>query len=208
MGNDDKNKNSDTWHYIDARNIATCDSEASAQPTALLLPVQETPMQPGSIELPEDSESVDIYKEVLKRAPGFPWATEGPRDRKPAIFLAPYLTGLDSDIVTPEQIVEGVYINIPRSRNLWRGDLIKTVWGYNTFYTTLDANPHRDAPRLIQYMNSEQLTNYQSGVVHVHYEVVRRSRLVGISERLIITLGGKGRPRNPRRRRSVGRKGF
>lgn len=208
MGNDDKNKTSNTWHYVDACNIDARNSEASAQPTPPLLAADEAPLQQGLIELPDDSESVDLYKEVLKRAPGFPWTTESTGERKPAVLLAPYLTGLESDILTPEQIVEGVYINIPRSRNLWKGDLIKTVWGYNTFYTTLEANPHRGAPRLIQYMNSEQLTNYQSGVVHVHYEVVRRSRLVGISERLIITLGGKGRPRNPRRRRSIGRKGF
>ncbi len=206
MRNDDGNKPR-IGHDIDASRIKRQESEENAQPADEPSRYPTSSDFIGSLDFLDAEDSVDVYKEALKRAPGFPWShtTVG---NKPVILLAPYLTGVDVDRITPEQIVAGVYINIPRSKTLWKGDHIKVVWGYNTFYTTLEENPHRDEPRLVQYLNSEQLVNYQNGEVHVHYEVVRRSRLVGVYERLKINLEGKGRPRSGTRRRSMRRKGF
>lgn len=147
-------------------------------------------------------------QQASRHASGFPWAHDERTDMKTPNLLAPYLTGADADNVTAEQLINGVYVNIPRSRKLWKGDRIKLIWGYNTFYTTLEPNRRRNEPRLVQYLNSEQLANYQDGQVQVHYEVIRRSRLVGVSERLIVHLQAGGRPRPGRRRRSVRRNRF
>jgi hypothetical protein len=205
MGNDDEKKPR-IRRDIDPSRIKNQGSERMDKPVdpPALLPMHADLM--GTLDFLDEADSVDIYKEALKRAPGFPWAQIESTNKKPLVLLAPYLTGVNVDKVTVEQLIEGIYINIPRSKNLWKGDQLRIVWGYNTFYTTLEGSPQRDEPRLVQYMNSEQLADYQSGVVNVHYEVVRRSRLVGISETLKVTLHGKRRPGAKPPRRSVRKK--
>lgn len=46
---------------------------------------------------------------------------------------------------------------------------------------------------MTQYLNSETLADYENGVVEVRYEVVRRTKLVGISETLRINLRRDGK---------------
>jgi len=163
-----------------------------------------------SLDYQDDEESAELYKQALRRAPGFPWSQDEEEDEMIATpnLLAPFLSGANAGGITPDQIVAGVYVNIPRSRMLWTGDQLKLIWGQNTFYTTLDSTPCIDEPRLVHYINCDQLAHYQNGEVHIHYEVVRRSRLVGISQPLTVYVEGYGRPRSGPRRRSVRRRGY
>lgn len=154
------------------------------------------------------AEQALVYASQLQNVPGFPWhhGTQDP-DTAP-LFDAPYLTGANPEGPTEGQLHVGIYINIPRSSKLWFGDHLKLRWGHNTFYTTVGKVEGRKGPRLVQYLNNETLADYQSGCVEVRYEVVRRARLVGISETLTVNLPrlskrrGKASPRGrtPRRR--------
>jgi hypothetical protein len=204
MGNDDEQQ-PDIRPDIDASRMKNNNSE------------QETSEEKRPVETQDSNETQECRDAAVpaanlsqpsKRPSGFPWDHDENANLLTPNLLAPYLTGADADNVTAEQLINGVYVNIPRSRKLWKGDRIKLIWGYNTFYTTLEPNRRRNEPRLVQYLNSEQLANYQDGQVQVHYEVIRRSRLVGISERLTVNLQTGGRPRTGRRRRAVRRNRF
>jgi hypothetical protein len=153
-------------------------------------------------------ETAVTYPDYLQSVPSFPWQPDEETVRANPIYPAPYLSGNTPDSVTYEQLIIGVYINIPRSPRLWVGDQLRMRWGYNTFYTTIPESKRRTGPRLIQYLNSERLGDYEDGVVEVRYEVVRRSRLIGVSETLKVTLigDGKPRPRAPSRIRGIRRR--
>lgn len=195
---------------IDASRIKKQESDDNDVPIEKLSIPPLTSGFIDSIGYQDDEESAELYRESLRRALGLEWSQEEEEDEMVLTpnLLAPSLAGANTSSITPEQIVAGVYINIPRSRTLWPGDQIKLIWGRNTFYTTLEPNPCTKDPRLVQFINCEQLAHYQNGEVSVHYEVVRRSRLVGISQPLMIYVEGNGRPRFGPRRRSVRRKGF
>ena len=155
------------------------------------------------------AEQAMVYAAQLQNAPGFPWHHEMKHPPPTPVFEAPYITGADPEGPTDAQLNVGIYINIPRSPKLWFGDHLKLRWGHNTFYTTVGKVEGRKGPRLVQYLNNETLADYESGCVEVRYEVVRRAKLVGISETLTVHLPrqrkrrGKGSPldRPPRRRR-------
>lgn len=147
------------------------------------------------------SETALCYAEYLHNAPGFPWKQEQALLDPTPSFEAPYITGASADRLTDSELISGIFLNIPRSPRLWVGDQLKLRWGHNTFYTTIGESKGRNGPRLIQYLNNESLADYDNGLVEVRYEVVRRSRLVGISETLTINLHREGE----RRRRSVNR---
>jgi hypothetical protein len=152
------------------------------------VPVTDSPSKEAAID----------YSFLVLHAPGFPWQDNEENLRANPIFPAPYLSGDTPDRVTQEQLIVGVYINIPRSPKLWAGDQLRLRWGYNTFYTTVTESRGRTGPRLVQYLNSERLGDYKDGIVEVLYEVVRRSRLIGVSETLRVELHGVGKtPRRP-----------
>lgn len=149
-------------------------------------------------------ESSAIYSDYLQNAPGYPWQTLRDDRDSPPCFDPPYITGGSVDGLSDAQLIAGIFVNIPRSPRLWAGDQLKLRWGYNTFYSTVPESKGRSGPRLVHYLNSERLCDYENGVVEVRYEVVRRSRLVGISYPLRVTLLGesKGRYRSSRRNRA------
>lgn len=129
-------------------------------------------------------------------------------ERPTPTFQAPFISPEGLSTITHEQLVAGIFINVPRSPRLWIGDQLKMRWGYNTYYTTIAEPTSRKGPRLTQYLNSERLGAYPDGEVEVRYEVVRRSRLVGISETLTVTLSGNGQARSkpPVRGRAIRRR--
>lgn len=179
------------------------DSTASNSSVPLYEDLQAVPA-PGATA----RETAIIYSNYLQSAPGFPWQpTEESMSATPT-FAAPYLTHNESGIVTQEQLITGIFINVPRSPKLWAGDQLKMRWGYNTYYTTIGESTNRSEPRLTQYLNCERLGDYKNGEVEVRYEVVRRSRLVGVSEtlKLIVCDEGKGRPKPTSRKRSIRRR--
>jgi hypothetical protein len=53
---------------------------------------------------------------------------------------------------------------------------------------------------LTQYLAHAALADYKNGFVEVSYEVVRRSRLVGVSEVLTVVLKGDSKRRSSRTR--------
>lgn len=153
-------------------------------------------------------ETALIYSDYLQNVQSFAWQPDEESMAATPTFAAPYITGLPSGNLTQEQLIAGIFINVPRSPKLWVGDQLKMRWGYNTFYTTVAESNGRTGPRLTQYLNSEKLGDYKNGEVDVRYEVVRRSRLVGVSETLKVTLSGdgKGHPRPPNRARAIRRR--
>jgi hypothetical protein len=164
-----------------------------------------------NLKKPAGKSSVPLYEHLIAEPPSGQGAAENPHfyPNPAPVFSAPYITGGDADALTEAQLHMGIYINIPRSSKLWFGDHLKLRWGQNTFYTTIGKVEGRDGPRQVQYLNNEALGNYESGRVEVRYEVVRRTKLVGISETLTVKLPrqskrrGKASPsgRPPRRRR-------
>ncbi len=153
-------------------------------------------------------ETAATYPTYLQSVPSFPWQPDHETMNATPTFAAPYLTDVKSGSVTREQLITGIFINVPRSPKLWVGDQLKMRWGYNTFYTTIGESKGRTGPRLTQYLNSDGLGDYKNGVVEVRYEVVRRSRLVGVSETLTVVLRGEGksRARSPNRTRAIRRR--
>lgn len=129
-----------------------------------------------------------VYANYLQNVPGFPWQQDDEKQDTTPCFSAPYITGTDAEVITDTQLNSGVFLNIPRSPKLWIGDQLKLRLGQTTFYTTIGKSQGRDGPRLVQYMNNEALGNQKNGLVEIRYEVVRRSKLVGISESLSIHL--------------------
>jgi hypothetical protein len=188
------------------------DKESVDNPTTGANAPQDPCVDKGSVPLYEDlhaiapaeasaAEAALLYSHHLQNAPGFPWQPERKEPNPTPCFAAPYITGGDSNNLTYSQVISGIFLNIPRSPKLWVGDQLKLRWGHNTFYTTVAESKGRDGPRMVQYLNNESLVDYESGIIEVHYEVVRRSRFVGISETLCINLNREGR----RRRKSAPR---
>lgn len=183
---------------------------------------QHTP--PSAVDLPanlsyDQTEMVPVcdatskeaavsYAQCLHKIPELSVRTPDADKQITPVFEAPYLNNNDSGIVTYDQLVTGIFINVPRSPKLWAGDQLKMRWGYNTYYTTITEPTSRTGPRLTQYLNSERLGDYPEGVVEVRYEVVRRARLIGVSETLKLTLSseGKPRPKPPSRGRAIRRR--
>ncbi|MFJ3486308.1 hypothetical protein ACIPL1_23335 [Pseudomonas sp. NPDC090202] len=166
------------------------------------------PTPPDLPTSPSAEEGVAVYANLLQNAPGFPWQPVSDGKDAQVCFDAPYITAGNADALSDAQLIAGIFVNIPRSHRLWVGDQLKLRWGYNTFYTTVGEAKGRGGPRLTQYLNSERLADYENGVVEVRYEVVRRSRLVGISHTLLVTLLGqsKGRYRSSSRTRAMRRR--
>ncbi|MFK3796194.1 hypothetical protein [Pseudomonas sp. NPDC088444] len=122
-------------------------------------------------------------------------------------LAAPYLDGHESGVLTQEELIAGVYVNVPRSARIWTGDYLKMRWGSNCFCTVLTVPEERDGPRLTQYVCLDRLAKYETGKIAVRYEVVRRARLVGVSETLIIMVrGSKTRPKWSNRGRAIRRR--
>ena len=153
-------------------------------------------------------ETAIAYPDHLQGVSAFPWQPNEESIRATPTFPAPYLSDNTTGRVTQEQLISGVFINVPRSPRLWAGDQLRMRWGYNTFYTTVSESKGRTGPRLTQYLNSERLGDYKDGIVEVRYEVVRRSRLIGVSEVLRVVLEGDGKPRArpPSRTRAIRRR--
>lgn len=156
------------------------------------------PQPPGATA----NETATFYSEHLQSALGFPWELDGQAKAAMPSLPAPFLTGGKDGIVTEEQLISGVFINVPRTAKIWAGDQLKMRWGNSTFYTTVGESSGRTGPRLIQYLNAEKLGSYKTGEIEIRYEVVRRTRLVGVSETLKIVLrsDGKDHPKTPRGR--------
>lgn len=148
------------------------------------------------------NETATFYSEHLQSVLGFPWELDEEAMTATPTLPAPFLTGDRDGVVTEEQLIIGVFINVPRSAKIWAGDQLKMRWGTSTFYTTIGESSGRTGPRLIQYLNAEKLGSYKTGAVEIRYEVVRRSRLVGVSETLKIVLrsDGKNHPKTLRGR--------
>lgn len=148
------------------------------------------------------NETATFYTEHLQGALGFPWELDQEAMKATPTLPAPFLTGDKDGVVTEEQLITGIYINIPRSAKIWAGDQLKMRWGNSTFYTTVGEANGRSGPRMIQYLNAEKLGSYKTGAVEIRYEVVRRARLVGVSETLQIVLrsDGKNHPKTLRGR--------
>jgi hypothetical protein len=146
------------------------------------------------------NETALIFEHYLRSVPSFPWQPhEATMDATP-VFAAPTLVNNKSGVVTREQLIDGVFIEVPRSPKLWAGDQLKMRWGYNTFLTTIGETKGRNGPRLTQYLAHAALADYKNGFVEVSYEVVRRSRLVGVSEVLTVVLKGSAKRRLSRNR--------
>lgn len=146
------------------------------------------------------NETAIIFEHYLRSVPSFPWQPhEASMDATP-VFEAPTLVNNKSGIVTREQLIDGIFIEVPRSPKLWAGDQLKMRWGYNTFLTTVGESKNRTGPRLTQYLAHAALADYKNGFVEVSYEVVRRSRLVGVSEVLTVVLKGSAKRRSSRNR--------
>jgi hypothetical protein len=146
------------------------------------------------------NETALIFEHYLRSVPSFPWQPhEATMDATP-VFAAPTLVNNKSGVVTREQLIDGVFIEVPRSPKLWAGDQLKMRWGYNTFLTTVGETKGRNGPRLTQYLAHAALADYKNGFVEVSYEVVRRSRLVGVSEVLTVVLKGSAKRRSSRNR--------
>jgi hypothetical protein len=193
---------------INATGITNQDSDDNDKPieSSSLPPVTSELID--SLGFHDDEVSAKLYKEALRRAPGYPWSPTKEKDTVITTpnLLAPFLSGANAQAVTPEQMVAGICINIPESEMLCARDQIKLIWGQNTFYTAIESKPSPAEPSLAQYINSEQIAHYQNGEVCIRYEVIRSSHVVGISKTLKINLEGNGRPRSGRRRRSVKRR--
>jgi hypothetical protein len=146
------------------------------------------------------NETAIIFEHYLRSIPSFPWQPhEESMDATP-VFEAPTLANNKTGIVTREQLIDGIFIEVPRSPKLWTGDQLKMRWGYNTFLTTVGESKTRTGPRLTQYLAHAALADYKNGFVEVSYEVVRRSRLVGVSEVLTVVLKGDSKRRSSRTR--------
>jgi hypothetical protein len=162
-------------------------------------------VEPGSGATDKAQELCQSYLPQGKPTAGIPWSDEDLEDGPGATLEAPYITGADADHLTQPELIVGVYLNIPRSPKIWTGDQLKITWGYNTFYSTIAEATTRKGPRLVQYLNSQELAHYDDGEVFVYYEVVRGNRLIGISEKLKVTLLGirKSRTRSTLRRHAI-----
>ncbi|WP_110947152.1 hypothetical protein [Pseudomonas bohemica] len=156
------------------------------------------PQPPGATT----NETASFYIEHLEGALGFSWEVDQQAKKATPTLPAPFLSGDKDGVLTEEQLISGVYINIPRSAKIWSGDQLKMRWGNSTFYTTVGEANGRSGPRMIQYLNAEKLGSYKTGAVEIRYEVVRRARLVGVSETLQIVLrsDGKNHPKTLRGR--------
>ncbi|MDH0745400.1 hypothetical protein N5D61_03445 [Pseudomonas sp. GD03842] len=122
-------------------------------------------------------------------------------------LAAPSIEGHPSSVLTQEQLMAGVYVNIPRSSRIWSGDHLKMRWGSNTLFTVVPVADDRHGPRMRQFVCLDRLAKYETGEIDVRYEVVRRARLVGISETLTIKVyGSKTRPRSAHPMRAIRRR--
>ncbi|WP_152666139.1 hypothetical protein [Pseudomonas abietaniphila] len=146
------------------------------------------------------NETAMIFEHYLRSVPSFPWQPHEESTDATPVFEAPSLLNNKSGIVTRDQLIAGVFIEVPRSPKLWTGDQLKMRWGYNTFLTTVGESKRRTGPRLTQYLAHAALADYKNGFVEVSYEVVRRSRLVGVSEVLTVVLKGDTKRRSSRNR--------
>jgi len=120
---------------------------------------------------------------------------------------APFICGYESGVVNPEDLVNGVLIQVPRCSKLWAGDQLRMRWGCNTFYSDIPVSASREGGRLAQFINTERLAKYENGEIAIRYEVIRRSRLVGVSHPLTITVrGSKIRPKQASPVRAIRRR--
>ena len=138
------------------------------------------------------AEACALYACYLKDLPGYPWTVQHDLDASTLPLSAPCLVGADAETLSIEQLMAGIYIDIPRSSRIRTGDKLWVRWGRNTFYSTLAKTQQRGGPRLRHPMSCEKLPEYESGTVEVRYEVFRQMRLVGASEPLSVTLQAEG----------------
>lgn len=162
--------------------------------------------------LPPGATSKDIatfYSEHLEHVLGFPWEIDEEARKAAPSLPPPSLDGGRNGEVSTAQLAKGVLITVPRSSKIWVTDQLKMRWGKSTFYTTVPASKSRKGPRLIQFLNAEGVPNDRTGLIDIRYEVVRRKRLVGVSETLTIYVrdDGTGEPKGshgrPIRRRKL-----
>lgn len=149
--------------------------------------------------LPPGATSNDIvtfYSEHLEHVLGFSWEIDEQAEKAMPTLPAPYLLGGRNGEITTEQLAEGVLINVPRCSKIWTKDQLKMRWGKSTFYTSVPPPLKRNEPRLRQFLTAEGVPNDRTGLIDIRYEVVRRNRLIGVSETLTIYVrdDGKGKP--------------
>lgn len=124
------------------------------------------------------------------------------------IFAAPLVSEAKSQMLPRSALLDGIRINIPRSPKLWAGDQLKLRWGNTTYYSVIGEPRGRTGPRETRYLSGAHLGRSKNGLVEVSYEVLRRSKLVGVSETLILMLVGDHHigPPPPDRTRAIRRR--
>jgi hypothetical protein len=162
--------------------------------------------------LPPGATSKDIatfYSEHLEHVLGFSWELDEQAHKAMPTLPPPSLVGGKNGEVSTGQLAEGVFINVPRCSKNWHKDQLKMRWGKSTFYTTVPPPQKRNEPRLTQFLTADGIPNDRTGLIDIRYEVVRRSRLVGVSETLTVYVrdDGEGQPctsyGRPTRRRKL-----
>jgi hypothetical protein len=124
------------------------------------------------------------------------------------IFAAPFVSEAMAQMLPRSALLDGIRINIPRSSKLWTGDHLKLRWGNTTYYSVIGEPKGRKGPRETRCLSGAHLGRSKNGLVEVSYEVLRRSKLVGISEPLILMLTSDHSPcpTSPDRTRAIRRR--
>jgi len=124
------------------------------------------------------------------------------------IFAAPFVSEAKAQMLPRSALLNGIRINVPRSPKLWAGDQLKLRWGTITYYSVIGEPKRRTGPRETRYLSGAHLGRSKNGLVEVSYEVLRRSKLVGVSEPLILMLTGDHNPcpKSPDRTRAIRRR--
>lgn len=175
-------------------------------------------LDPSCVPLYEELQAVrsidDITREVIASYSSF--LANVPRLDCPCaeemniepIFAAPFVTEAKAQMLPRSALLNGIRINVPRSPKLWTGDQLKLRWGTTTYYSVIGEPKGRTGPRETRYLSGAHLGRSKNGLVEVSYEVLRRSKLVGISEPLILMLTGdpSASPTSPDRTRAIRRR--
>jgi len=136
---------------------------------------------------------VAFYSEHLEHVLGFSWEVNEEARKTAPTLPAPTLSGSQHGEVSTEQLARGVCLAIPRCSKIWADDQLKVRWGRSMFYTAVPRCEDRKGPRVIMFVAAEGVPNDRTGLIDIHYEVVRRKRLIGVSETLTINVRDDGK---------------
>ena len=152
-------------------------------------------------------EVIASYSSFIANVPRYDCPSADELNIEP-IFAAPFVSQAKAQMLARSELLDGVRINIPRSPKLWVGDQLKLRWGTITYYSVIGEPKSRTGPREMRYLSGAHLGRSKNGLVEVSYEVLRRSKLVGISEPLILMLTGDNNPcpTSPDRTRAIRRR--